>query len=164
MADFSRKIHYLRGLAGGMLPAGNPEQLTDLIVKLLDAMGDAADAIDELYEMQDELNDYVESIDDDLFKLENGFDENTELGGEGYPDAVREKAQLHPFPGKTREKEADFLVMNCPDCLRPYRVRAEDFLMQACGKCPHCGSMITAQDVIDEDELPYLKIPEEDGE
>jgi len=163
MSDFSRKIHYLRGMAGSLTPTSDPAQLTDLIVKLLDAMGDAADAIDELYEMQDELNDYVESIDDDLFKLENGLEEDMELG-ESYPDSMPEKAQLHAFPVKSKEKESNSLVLNCPECLRPYRVHAEDFLTQSHGKCPHCGSMIAAQDIIDEDELPYLEIPEEDGE
>ena len=70
MSNINDRVAYLKGLAEGM-------KLTDetnegkLLLKMLDAMQDMAEEITALRKDHDELDEYVESIDDDLADLED---------------------------------------------------------------------------------------------
>ena len=50
MSDFTRKIQYLKGLADGMNATDAAAQW-DFVRKLVDALGVAAESIDDLFEM-----------------------------------------------------------------------------------------------------------------
>ena len=69
MSNINDRVAYLKGLAEGM-------KLTDetnegkLLLKMLDAMQDMAEEITALRKDHDELDEYVESIDDDLADME----------------------------------------------------------------------------------------------
>lgn len=102
MSDFTRKIQYLKGLADGMNATDAAAQW-DFVRKLVDALGVAAESIDDLFEMNSELNDYVESIDDDLYRLESDFDGEMEDGDEYYEmedGGETGKGAIAAFPGK----------------------------------------------------------------
>ena len=108
MSDFTRKIQYLKGLADGMNATDAAAQW-DFVRKLVDALGVAAESIDDLFEMNSELNDYVESIDDDLYRLESDFDGEMEDGDEYYEmedGGETEKAQLRPLDVYKRQPRA----------------------------------------------------------
>ena len=65
----SEKCAYLKGLAEGMnLDASSPE--VKLINSIIDILGDVADAIDEIDEDLETLNDYAEELDEDLGAIE----------------------------------------------------------------------------------------------
>ena len=70
MSNINDRVAYLKGLAEGM-------KLTDetnegkLLLKMLDAMQDMAEEITALRKDHDELDEYVESIDDDLADMED---------------------------------------------------------------------------------------------
>ena len=167
MSDFTRKIQYLKGLADG-INATDAAAQWDFVRKLVDALGVAAESIDDLFEMNSELNDYVESIDDDLYRLENDFDEEMEDGDEYYEaenGGEMEKAQLRPFPGSVHVGDSNkSIVQYCPHCLRGYRVSLADFLEQVSGRCPHCGDAISVPSSEDADALPFLQKEEPHGD
>ena len=50
MSDFTRKIQYLQGLADGM-NATDAKAQWDFMLRLVEALGEAAQAIDDLFEM-----------------------------------------------------------------------------------------------------------------
>ena len=166
MSDFTRKIQYLQGLADGM-NATDAKAQWDFMLKLVEALGEAAQAIDDLFEMNNELNDYVESIDDDLYRLENDFDGEMEDGDyfDGADGGESEKAQLRPFPARVHTgAEVESIPQYCPHCLRGFRVALSDLMRHATGHCPHCGETVDLQALADEDALPFLQMdhPEND--
>ena len=167
MSDFTRKIQYLKGLADGMNATDAAAQW-DFVRKLVDALGVAAESIDDLFEMNSELNDYAESIDDDLYRLESDFDGEMEDDDEYYEmedGGETEKAQLRPFPGSVHAGSSDkSIVQYCPHCLHGYRVSLADFLEQVKGYCPNCGEPISIPSCEDADALPFLRKEEPHGD
>ena len=97
MSDFTRKIQYLKGLADGMNATDAAAQW-DFVRKLVDALGVAAESIDDLFEMNSELNDYVESIDDDLYRRWRNGRRRRVLRDGGW--RRNGKGAIAAFPGK----------------------------------------------------------------
>lgn len=94
MADLKSRVAYLQGLATGLdMPADSKE--ARLLSGIVDVMGEFADSVDELEASQDGLEDYVESVDEDLYVLERRV---SRAGGE--------------------EDECDGLIqIECPECI-----------------------------------------------
>ena len=73
MSSLGDKVSYLKGLAEGKkIDASSNEG--KLIVQMIDVLVEVTKQIDELQEAHQELNDYVECIDDDLEELELQFE------------------------------------------------------------------------------------------
>ena len=70
MNDTDKKIGYLKGLLEG-LPADDGSVSGKLIAGIVDLLGDLVERTDVMDELINDLNDYVESIDDDLSALED---------------------------------------------------------------------------------------------
>ena len=86
MNSIRKKAGFLEGLMASMKQDANDPatQLNVGIVSLLSEMAERIEAMDDLI---GELNDYVESIDDDLTILENGGErDNYAFGGEDEDD------------------------------------------------------------------------------
>ena len=84
MFDLSEKVSYIRGLAEGM---GLDMETNEgkLLSHIIDVLSDMAQAIIELDAAQAEIEEYLETIDEDLADMENAVfekddeddDENT---------------------------------------------------------------------------------------
>ncbi|HBQ26368.1 MAG TPA: AraC family transcriptional regulator [Syntrophomonas sp.] len=78
MRDISEKVSYLQGLSEGLnISDGNPQG--KIISGILGVLDDVSGI---LVDMRSEFNivkDYIESIDDDLFELEENFKQNTDV-------------------------------------------------------------------------------------
>lgn len=72
MRDISEKVSYLQGLSEGLnISDGNPQG--KIITGILGVLQDMCGALtDTRYEVN-HIKDYIESIDDDLFKLEENI-------------------------------------------------------------------------------------------
>ena len=68
------KIAYLKGIIDGQNLADTPEK-AKFYTALTDALESLADGLEEHERVHDELNDYLEQLDDDVAKLEDDFDD-----------------------------------------------------------------------------------------
>ncbi|HSH35744.1 CD1247 N-terminal domain-containing protein [Schnuerera sp.] len=75
-----QKVSYLKGLAEG-LEIEEESKEGKLLLHIIDALEDFADVIDEVIEDHNDLEQYVEYIDEDLTDIE---DEIYEFDDEGY--------------------------------------------------------------------------------
>ena len=79
MSKLTDKVSYLKGLAAGM-KLNMEKDSNKLLLEILGAMGDMAEEIQRMDEAHRELQDYVESIDDDLAEtLANVFGSTPEF-------------------------------------------------------------------------------------
>lgn len=70
--DLSAKVAYLQGLAEGMKLSPDSNE-GKLFTEILDVLEEMADAILDLEDGQDELQEYAEALDSDLADLEEDF-------------------------------------------------------------------------------------------
>jgi NAD-dependent SIR2 family protein deacetylase len=69
LKDFSEKVSYLQGLSEGLnISEGSPQG--KIISGMLNVLNEMAEEITTMQQDFDEMKEYVESIDDDLFELE----------------------------------------------------------------------------------------------
>ncbi len=112
------KVAYIKGfIKGGGI---NEENLGQIIELIVDALDEVASAINRLEETQLDLEEYVESIDDDLASLEKDL-----LGEEREPGFGD-----------------DFEEVECPHCGEMFLVPVEDFLSGEEVRCPACGKAV----------------------
>ena len=135
MSRLTDKVSYLKGLADGM-KLNMDKDANKLIMEILGALGEFAEEMQAMTDAHDELNEYVESIDDDLADLEDTlFGDEDEDGEED---------------GEDEDEDATILYA-CPECGHEIEFRADDVDLSEDYLCPACGKPI----------FPEL---EEDGE
>lgn len=186
MSSLGEKVSYLKGLAEGKkIDASSNEG--KLIVQMIDVLVEVTKQIDELQEAHQELNDYVECIDDDLEELELQFEGESDGDEEddfdfdedeheaddddedftfvddqgdetGYQHAVEDDDD-----GEDEEETDDsamYVGCLCPECGGMFCVDSGD----NCDKlliCPHCGAKVTGVPM-DFENVPMAKpAPEE---
>ena len=127
MGDLSKKVHYLKGLADGMELKGNtPEQ--KLLLQMLEVLDSMAGEIEELTEAQEDMEEYLDGLEEDLSDLE---------------DAVFEDEDDEDFEDEDEDEDEDGDGEIGGDSLVEY-------------ECPHCGFK-TGFDITDFDfEEDYL--------
>ena len=84
MSKLTDRITYLKGMAAGM-KLNMDKDANKLLMEMLALMGEMAEEMAAMAEAHSDLNDYVESIDDDLADLEE-----TLFGDGGDEDEVEE--------------------------------------------------------------------------
>ena len=107
--------------------------------------------VEAVEELMDDLNDYVESIDDDLAELEgSGGDDFHSINDDEYEDEYYDELEggeyhLHLLGGKA-DRDADdpetLAGSICPACSRMFFVSLDD-PEDAQYDCPHCGKRVT---------------------
>ena len=132
MSKLTDKVSYLKGLAAGM-KLNMEKDSNKLLLEILGAMGDMAEEMQRMDEAHRELQDYVESIDDDLSDLtETLFSDEEE----------------------DDEDDDEYFEVECPVCGEEFYVDAET-VMEGEAVCPECGTEIEVEvegEVDDEDE------------
>ena len=157
MNKTSKQVGYLKGLLDSMTLDENKtgDKLLKGIVEVLCELSDRADVVDELL---DDLNDYVESIDDDLSALEGdaaaddpafpffgGEDGDEDEDFDDEFDSAED--QLHilrpetPAEPQSMPQPEPLAGALCSECLRLFFVSLDD-PADAMYICPHCGRKI----------------------
>lgn len=78
MRDITEKVSYLQGLSEGLnISEGSPQG--KIISGILSVLEELSDAVVNLQWEMDEFREYVESIDDDLFDLEESIYDDEDL-------------------------------------------------------------------------------------
>ena len=137
MSKLTDKVSYLKGLADGM-KLNMDKDANKLIMEILGALGDFADEMQAMADAHDELNEYVESIDDDLADLEDT------LFGDEEEDEDEEDVEMD-----------DIITYACPECGHEIEFHADDVDLSEDYLCPACGKPIfpeIEEDDEDEDE------------
>ncbi len=121
------RVAYLRGLAEGL---GVEEESNEgkVIANIIDVLEDFAEAINELYDYQEDLDEYVEAIDEDLADVEDELYED-EDDDEDFDD-------FDDFD------DYDYIEVECPHC-KEYVYLDEDLLNNDKEViCPNCHKVI----------------------
>ncbi len=122
MSNLSDRVAYLKGLAEGM-EIGEESKLGKLVCAIIDALGETAEAIQQLVDEHEELDEYVESIDDDLAEIEEAlFDDDDD---DDYDD--------------DDDDDDDLIECECPHCGNTIYFDAESFDLAEDHTCPNCG-------------------------
>lgn len=137
--DLKAKVAYLKGLAEGAgVEAGTPEG--KVLAGILGILEEMADTFEDLWDSQESLEEYLDSMDSDLAKLED------EYYGE--------------------EEDEDLIEVDCPVCgemvcVDPDLLDEEESLELV---CPGCGEIIDLDDLGDEDEYYFDEDDSEEPE
>ena len=124
----SERAAYIQGLADG-LEIDESTKEGKLLVAILDIIGDITDAIDEIDEDLEYLNDYVEELDEDLGAVEEF---------------------LYDDEGCSCESDCDCGCQDGEECTCGCGCGDEDFFEV---ECPSCGETICFDGSIDPEEL-----------
>ena len=124
MSNLTDRISYLKGLAEGM-KLNTEKDSNRLILGILDVLGDIGNGMEALAEGVDALDQYVESIDDDLSDLEGAvFGDEDEDEDEDMDD------------------EDEIISYECPHCGYEMQFDAEDVDFNEDTLCPQCNKPI----------------------
>lgn len=151
MSKLTDKVSFLKGLAAGM-KLNMEKDSNKLMMEILNAMGEMAEEMQLMADAHEELNEYVESIDDDLADLEET------LFGEEDEDA------LYDEDGEFDESDEDdeLILYACPSCGHELQFKASDVDFDEDYLCPACGKSVFPE--IEEDEEAGDVIPDESEE
>lgn len=160
MENLGKKVGFLKGLMESV-------DLTDrgtegkLIAAMVDLLGELSDRVEATEELIDDLNEYVESIDDDLSALEGeegaGFGSANDDADEFEDDLESAEDQLHLLGGGSDEAEdAEPLAGSvCPECGAIFFISADD-PEDAEYICPRCGARV-APNPLTPENAPVVK-------
>ena len=123
MSKLTDRISYLQGLAEGLKLSPDKDSHR-LILEIVDVLGDVGDAFEALAGAHDELNDYVESMDEDLSDLEDAFYEDEDEDDEEDEDG---------------EDEEGLIQYECPHCGSTVDFDPDDVDFEEDALCPVCG-------------------------
>ena len=139
MSNLSDRVSYLKGLAEG-LKLDTEKNEGKLIEKILELLGDLTKELEQMKEDQDDLNSYVEAIDNDLGDLED-----TVLGDE-------EDEDEDFMDGEDEDDGDDNLVeYTCPHCGEEMTFEVASFDFDEDYLCPNCHKPLFPE-TPDEDE------------
>ena len=133
MSKLTDRISFLKGMAAGM-KLNMEKDSNKLLLEILGVMGEIAEEMAAMTEAHNDLNEYVESIDDDLADLEET------LFGEEDGEIDEEMAE-----GDEDEDDLgddDLIVYACPHCGHEIEFQANDVDFDEDYLCPECQKPI----------------------
>lgn len=152
MSKLTDKASYLKGLAAGM-KLNMDKDSNKLILEILDAIGDIAEEMEVMADAHDELNEYVESIDDDLADLEETlFDDDDDCQCDDCDDCDCDCCEDDEDDEDEDEDEDgdDLISYACPSCGHELEFRASSVDFDEDYRCPACGKPVFPE--LDEDD------------
>ena len=135
MSKLTDRISFLKGMAAGM-KLNMDKDANKLMLEMLAAMGEMAEEMDAMAERHNDLNEYVESIDDDLADLEETlFGEETLEGEEDLLEDGQDEDD-------DEDEDDDLIVYACPHCGHEIEFHASDVDFDEDYLCPECHKPI----------------------
>lgn len=141
MSKLTDRISYLKGMAAGM-KLNMDKDSNKLMLEMLTVMGEMAEEMAAMTEAHNDLNEYVESIDDDLADLEE-----TLFGEE---DGEIDEEMAAEDDDEDEFGEDDLIVYACPHCGHEIEFHASDVDFDEDYLCPECQKPIFPE--LNEDE------------
>jgi DNA-directed RNA polymerase subunit delta len=144
--NIKEKVAYLQGLTNGM-DIGADTREGRLLVNVVDVLEDIADVLEGVRIQQNDLEEYVESIDEDLNVLEDDFYEMEVV------DDMDDMDNLD-------DEGIDFVEVECPSCHEAVHFE-EDFLHdddEVEITCPNCGGIVYDSELDMIDPMANVKV------
>ena len=141
MSKLTDRISFLKGMAAGM-KLNMDKDANKLMLEMLTVMGEMAEEMAAMAEKHNDLNEYVESIDDDLAELEE-----TLFGEEDGEELDEDMDGEEDEDGLT---EDDLILYACPHCGHELEFRASDVDFDEDFLCPVCNKPILPE--VEDDE------------
>ena len=149
MSKLTDRVNYLKGMAAGM-KLNMEKDANKLMLEMLGVMGEMAEEMQAMADAHNDLNEYVESIDDDLANLEETlFGEEGEFEG-GEEDAFDEDDEDIDEDDGEEPGDDEMISYACPHCDHELSFRASDVDFDEDFLCPACGKSVFPE--IEEDE------------
>lgn len=127
MHDLTERAAYLQGLAEG-LDLGMDSKEGKVLSSMIDLLQDLAHSVSDLQVSHTELETYVETLDEDLYDLED----------EVYEDAALDLA----------DDEDDYVEVECPSCHETVSfdsdILEDDDILEV--TCPNCDTVVFVND------------------
>ena len=163
MSNLAEKLGYIRGMMDG-LKLNRDDDTVKLLGMIVDALGDAATSIVQLENDQQELNDYVESIDDDLTDLEEQHRDDV-LGDEDdeeydiLNDEVRSRRQKGKLSVLRADDDRDDEALDDEEADEIGDAETNFYIGCVCPSCGRFFSVMNPDDYDDDQkfECPYCK-------
>lgn len=131
MSKLTDRISYLKGMAAGM-KLNMDKDSNKLMLEMLTVMGEMAEEMAAMTEAHNDLNEYVESIDDDLAELEESLFGEENMDGE----------DIDSEDDEDEDGEDDLIVYACPHCGTEIEFQANDVDFDEDYLCPECHKPI----------------------
>ncbi len=127
MSELNERVSYLRGLAEGM---GFKEDTNEgkLFINIIDVLDEISQALAELETSQAELDEYVETIDEDLADLED------EVFG------------IYEDEDDDEGEDTHYIEVECPHCHETVFFDEDIFDDEGDIVCPNCTATIYSED------------------
>lgn len=140
MEEIKKRISYVKGLADGYNISAETKE-GRIISELINVLGDMAEDIEELMFSQAELEDYVETLDEDLGDLEEDVYELDEEY-ETYDD------ESEYYDDTVLGDDGNYVEMECPNCQEEVFfdsgiLKDEDVVEVV---CPNCDEVLFVND------------------
>lgn len=143
MSEVTRKVAYLRGLAEGMGLDREEDGKSKLMLRMLEAMEEMAEALDAAEARLDETAQYIDELDSDLGDVEEVLfaDEEEDCDcGCGHAHSFADEEDEDAEEGEEDEDGGmDFIEYECPHCHTSVYYDPEAFDLEEEHKCPECG-------------------------
>ncbi len=157
MSNLTDRISYINGLAEGLKLSDETTE-GKVLHKVLEMLGEVAAEMDELRRDHDELDDYVESIDNDLSDLEEAFFGDEDEGCDGCCDDEDEDEDdcksccgCHKSDGDEDEDDDRIVEYTCPHCGAEMTFEVDNFDFDEDYLCPTCHKPLFPETPSDEE-------------
>ena len=146
MSNLMDRVSRLKSMAGAM-NLNMDEDASRLMLEMLGLMGEMAKEMQRMADAHSELNEYVESLDDDLADL-----------AESLLDGEEEELEDDTFAGEVDEDDEDaeeldegeMIIYACPSCGHEIEFDPSDVGFDEDYLCPACGKPVFPE--VEEDE------------
>ena len=123
MSDLRSKVAYLQGLSNGLNLEGESKE-GKIIQSIISVLEDFADSFTELEDAQEQLEDYIETIDEDLYSLETGLDEEDM---ENYVEVDCPRCGETVLFDSGIIEDEDIIEVTCPNCDEVVFINEDNF-------------------------------------
>ncbi|MTI79983.1 MAG: AraC family transcriptional regulator [Firmicutes bacterium] len=133
MMDLRSRVSYLQGLANGMNIAQESKE-GQLLHGIIDLLTDFAEEVRELQETHDQMEDYIEALDEDLYQLED--------------EIFVDDTEFFPEDDFDMEESGEYVEVDCPGCGETVMFDS-DILNEAEVvevSCPNCEEIVFIND------------------
>ena len=147
MSNLMDRVSRLKGMVSAMDLNLN-EDASRLMLEMLGLMGEMAEEMQRMNDAHAELNEYVESLDDDLADLaesllDGGEDEPAMMSFDDDDDDEEDEDDEEPDVG-------EMIIYACPSCGHEIEFDPSDVDFDEDYLCPKCGKPVFPE--VDEDE------------
>jgi DNA-directed RNA polymerase subunit delta len=143
MQHIKERLSYLQGLAEG-LNVGENSPEGRVLVGIIDLMREVTQSLEHLQMKQDQVEEYVEAIDDDLTDLENEFYDDYDEDLEGLELDSDDDIE---------DNGIEYIEMTCPNCgetvFVDHDVFENDEIVEVL--CPECNETVLVNDETGDD-------------